>query len=115
MTAPTRSRSVNAVPYDEGPGEWRIAAACRGTDPDRFSPDLKADRVTGDVDLRPLAATAWEFCHRCPVIQRCHDFAEQVPGTVGIWGGALRQLKSPGSPRTVRLPLVPTAPSCEAP
>lgn len=47
---------------------WRLVAACRGMDPDRFAP-----WGIEDVDLEALAT-----CQGCPVAEQCAAWAEHT-------------------------------------
>ena len=62
---------------DLDPDGWRLAAACRGHDPDLWHPE-KGDTVT--------AAKALAICARCPVIEPCRAHAVEHRER-GIWGG----------------------------
>ena len=88
--------------------DWVVHAACRGADPELFFPQAKPGRDGSEV--RRASFVAQTYCQPCPVLAACHQLAEEVPGTVGIWGGSWRRLKSAGSTQTVRRPLVSAAP-----
>jgi WhiB family redox-sensing transcriptional regulator len=55
---------------------WRDAAACAGTDPERF---FSADPVE--------TAEALRLCATCPVQAACRTHAESTPEYAGVWGG----------------------------
>ena len=64
---------------------WRDSAACLGADNGLFFPDRGAS-------IKP----ALYFCHRCPVVQQCGEYASSlvkhrgalvVAGKAGVWSG----------------------------
>ncbi|MBG7704660.1 WhiB family transcriptional regulator [Streptomyces sp. MC1] len=61
--------------------DWRHYAVCRGEDPDLFFPIGD----TGPVLLQVREAKA--VCARCPVIERCLQWALESGQDFGVWGG----------------------------
>lgn len=63
---------------------WMDQAACRGiADPEAFFP---GDGQRGRPN-HPAIDTAKAVCHRCPVRERCVDYAIAAGANYGIWGG----------------------------
>ncbi|MEU6370076.1 WhiB family transcriptional regulator [Streptomyces sp. NPDC046931] len=60
---------------------WRDHAACRQEDPDLFFPI----GTTGPGLMQTQQAKA--VCRRCPVQERCLQWALDTEQTVGVWGG----------------------------
>lgn len=60
---------------------WRDHAACRGQDPDLFFPI----GTTGPAPAQLEQARA--VCRRCPVQERCLEWALETDQTIGVWGG----------------------------
>jgi WhiB family redox-sensing transcriptional regulator len=60
---------------------WRDHAACRGQDPDLFFPI----GTTGPALAQLEQARA--VCRRCPVQERCLEWALETDQTIGVWGG----------------------------
>ncbi|MGW3100261.1 WhiB family transcriptional regulator [Streptomyces sp. NPDC001102] len=60
---------------------WRERAACRDVDPDLFFPIGTAGLTLVQVD------EAKAVCGRCPVRERCLQWALDVGPVEGIWGG----------------------------
>lgn len=60
---------------------WRERAACRDVDPDLFFPIGTAGLTLAQVD------EAKAVCGRCPVRERCLQWALAVGPVEGIWGG----------------------------
>lgn len=59
------------------PGDWKLAAACRGIDTDLFFPRRGQDQT--DVKV---------ICETCPVRVECRDYSLGVGALLqGIWGG----------------------------
>lgn len=58
------------------PGDWALAAACRGADPDIFF-----------VEVGGSIARAKAICAGCPVIEPCRDHAVRWNEPAGVWGG----------------------------
>ncbi|MFG3497683.1 WhiB family transcriptional regulator [Streptomyces sp. NPDC047928] len=61
--------------------DWRQAAACRDEDPDLFFPV-----GTGGPALMQ-AEEAKRVCARCPVRERCLEWALGTGQDFGVWGG----------------------------
>lgn len=61
--------------------DWRHNAVCRGEDPDMFFPIGD----TGPALLQVREAKA--VCARCPVIERCLQWALESGQDFGVWGG----------------------------
>lgn len=55
---------------------WRNDAACAGSDPELFFPDVRA-----------AAAEARKVCENCPVQAECLAFAKANFIRHGVWGG----------------------------
>lgn len=65
------------------PPAWMADAACAGVDTETFYPDFK------DPDA---IRAAKRYCHACPVIERCLQYALAEPvDRAGIWGGMTPQ------------------------
>ncbi|MDQ0605343.1 WhiB family redox-sensing transcriptional regulator [Streptomyces canus] len=60
---------------------WREKAACRDVDPDLFFPIGTAGLTLVQID------EAKAVCARCPVRERCLQWALDVGQVEGIWGG----------------------------
>ncbi|MFF0337927.1 WhiB family transcriptional regulator [Streptomyces fimicarius] len=60
---------------------WRTRAACRVEDPDLFFPI----GTTGPAVAQAEEAKA--VCRRCPVMERCLDWALESGQDYGVWGG----------------------------
>ncbi|MER7638269.1 WhiB family transcriptional regulator [Streptomyces sp. NPDC126522] len=60
---------------------WRESAACRDVDPDLFFPI-----GTGGPTLVQIGE-AKAVCARCPVRERCLEWALDVGQVEGVWGG----------------------------
>ncbi|GGS31405.1 transcriptional regulator WhiB [Streptomyces humidus] len=60
---------------------WRERAACRDVDPDLFFPIGTAGLTLVQID------EAKAVCARCPVRERCLQWALDVGQVEGIWGG----------------------------
>lgn len=60
--------------------DWRDRAACVGENPELFFPIASGPRAAGQI------AEAKAVCARCPVIERCLQFAA-ANGYEGVWGG----------------------------
>ncbi|MGW2710660.1 WhiB family transcriptional regulator [Streptomyces sp. NPDC001356] len=61
--------------------DWRHNAVCRSEDPDLFFPIGD----TGPALLQIREAKA--VCVRCPVIERCLQWALESGQDFGVWGG----------------------------
>ena len=66
------------LPMNQGLGEWRSKAACKGIDTALFYPE-QAGRY-GPQEMQAVA-----ICARCPVRQECADAGHSEHH--GIWGG----------------------------
>ncbi|MFJ3164227.1 WhiB family transcriptional regulator [Streptomyces kanasensis] len=62
--------------------DWRHGAACRDEDPDLFFPI----GTTGLAFLQLEEARS--VCRRCPVSDRCLQWALDTRQEHGVWGGA---------------------------
>jgi WhiB family redox-sensing transcriptional regulator len=60
---------------------WRDRSACREEDPDLFFPIGN----TGPALLQIEEAKA--VCRRCPVMERCLQWALESSQEYGVWGG----------------------------
>jgi WhiB family redox-sensing transcriptional regulator len=56
--------------------EWKMAAACRGLDPNMFFPTAESD-----------AEMAIRVCAKCVVKSECLEYALVTNEQYGIWGG----------------------------
>ncbi|MFI2318404.1 hypothetical protein AMK17_37825 [Streptomyces sp. CB00072] len=70
--APSSNQPVNT--------NWRIAAVCRGEDPDLFFPI----GTTGPAIAQAEEAKA--VCRTCPVMERCLQWALESGQDHGVWG-----------------------------
>jgi WhiB family redox-sensing transcriptional regulator len=61
--------------------DWAARAACRQGDPELFFPVSAAGPALGQQ------ARAKAVCARCPVQQRCLDYALETGQDFGVWGG----------------------------
>lgn len=65
--------------HPEQTGEsWRVWAACRGIDTQRFYPSAEA---TEQIE------SAREICETCPVRSSCLKHALEAREPYGVWGG----------------------------
>lgn len=62
-------------------GDWRLSGACAGEDPELHFPV----GTTGPAVLQTALAKA--VCQRCPVRERCLEWALETREPNGIWGG----------------------------
>ncbi|MEU0373156.1 WhiB family transcriptional regulator [Streptomyces sp. NPDC006283] len=60
---------------------WRNDAACRDEDPELFFPI----GTTGPALMQAKEAKA--VCRRCPVAEKCLEWAMEVGQDSGVWGG----------------------------
>ncbi|RSN59616.1 hypothetical protein DMH12_10185 [Streptomyces sp. WAC 04229] len=61
--------------------DWRAHSACRTEDPDLFFP-------VGNTGLALLQIQeAKAVCRRCPVMERCLQWALESGQEHGVWGG----------------------------
>jgi WhiB family redox-sensing transcriptional regulator len=84
--------------------QWRDDAACRNVNPELFFSD--AENGSALRRMRPIAV---ENCARCPVIERCAEYADDRRER-GLWAGTYRSYRT--GPYT-RTPLFPGAPMFE--
>ncbi|MEU5211740.1 WhiB family transcriptional regulator [Streptomyces sp. NPDC020742] len=61
--------------------DWRNEAACRAEDPELFFPV----GTNGPALLQ--AQQAKSVCQRCPVTERCLEWALEHGQDAGVWGG----------------------------
>jgi WhiB family transcriptional regulator, redox-sensing transcriptional regulator len=73
------------------PMEWLREAACVDEDPDLFFPVSTTGSGADQVDR------AKNVCRRCPVADRCLDWALRTGQGTGVWGGM-----EPSERRSVR-------------
>ncbi|WP_306187520.1 MULTISPECIES: WhiB family transcriptional regulator [unclassified Streptomyces] len=59
---------------------WRDHAACRGQDPDLFFPIGTTGPALAQIEQ------AKAMCRRCPVQERCLEWALNTDQTIGVWG-----------------------------
>ncbi|WP_053851826.1 WhiB family transcriptional regulator [Streptomyces sp. NRRL B-24085] len=75
---------------------WRERAACRDVDPDLFFPIGTAGLTLVQVD------EAKAVCARCPVRERCLQWALAAGQVEGIWGGTTESERRATRRRSVR-------------
>lgn len=80
--------------------DWRTIAMCRDTDPDLFFPIGSGD---GGLTLEQTQE-AKAVCRRCPVRQRCLEWALDTDLVEGIWGGTTEQERRAMRRRAMRPP-----------
>ncbi|WP_240496438.1 WhiB family transcriptional regulator [Streptomyces torulosus] len=73
--------SAAHLPATEAGVDWRHNAVCREEDPELFFPIGN----TGPALLQIEEAKA--VCRRCPVIERCLQWALESGEESGVWGG----------------------------
>jgi WhiB family redox-sensing transcriptional regulator len=61
--------------------DWRHSAVCKDEDPELFFPIGN----TGPALLQIEEAKA--VCRRCPVIEKCLQWAFEIGQDSGVWGG----------------------------
>ncbi|MFF8867833.1 WhiB family transcriptional regulator [Streptomyces sp. NPDC015139] len=61
--------------------DWRVSSACKDEDPELFFPIGN----TGPALLQIEEAKA--VCRRCPVMERCLQWALESGQEHGVWGG----------------------------
>jgi WhiB family redox-sensing transcriptional regulator len=66
--------------------EWKLAASCRGEDPDLWFPRSDGQRSRGRA-VQAAAMTAKAICGQCPVRPECLAYALACDIRYGIWGG----------------------------
>ncbi|MEV7166466.1 WhiB family transcriptional regulator [Streptomyces microflavus] len=71
--APTADLPVNS--------NWRAHSACRDEDPDLFFP------IGTSGPALAQAEEAKAVCRRCPVMERCLQWALESGQDHGVWGG----------------------------
>jgi WhiB family redox-sensing transcriptional regulator len=62
-------------------GNWRNAAACLINDPELFFP------LDNSGPARLQAEQAKAVCRRCPVTDKCLEWALESKEGFGVWGG----------------------------
>ena len=78
MTTSTRLPTMDATHADN----WRTAAACQNVeDPEIFFPIGHTPQAIAQE------AEAKKVCYRCPVIDRCLQWALETGQETGVWGG----------------------------
>ena len=84
MASAKISRPAGGRQLDVEAMAWNERAACRepGTDPELFFPIGEAG-----LEARQQVAAAKAVCARCPVTERCRDWAVRTGQSHGIWGG----------------------------
>jgi WhiB family redox-sensing transcriptional regulator len=75
------SHYSGSVPELERAADWRDFAACRQESPNLFFPDGS----TGPWLL--IIEQAKAVCRRCPVVDRCLQWALETGQEAGVWGG----------------------------
>ena len=61
--------------------DWRDLARCRDEDPKLFFPISTSGPALAQVER------ARAVCRRCPVMDRCLEWALSTGQSAGIWGG----------------------------
>jgi WhiB family transcriptional regulator, redox-sensing transcriptional regulator len=89
IVGPASNSPFHPPRYPVEPEEWMDQAECVGADPDLFFPERGED-----------SRTAKEICYRCPVRQKCLEYAMKHGEKYGIWGG-----KSERERRQIRMQL----------
>lgn len=88
------------------PGDgWEQKAACRGADPDLFSPLMDGERTRHGYPERARLAVA--YCVRCPVLAECRAAAESRKDQ-GVWASQWRAAPD-AARRVVDVPPSPAA------
>jgi len=82
MTTATRLPTTPATPLE---GDWRVYASCATADPELFFP------IGEGAAAQAQAEDAKRVCARCPVRERCLDWALDTGQTTGVWGGLAEQ------------------------
>lgn len=68
---------LGTIPDSKSSSEaWMLEGICRNIDPDLWFPDA------GGSTRAPIS-----MCQRCPVKQRCLDYAMDNEIEYGVWGG----------------------------
>ncbi|MDH6612525.1 WhiB family redox-sensing transcriptional regulator [Streptomyces sp. SAI-208] len=75
---------------------WRERAACRDVDPDLFFPIGTAGLTLVQID------EAKAVCARCPVRERCLQWALAVGQVEGVWGGTTESERRAARRRSAR-------------
>ncbi|WP_308014158.1 WhiB family transcriptional regulator [Streptantibioticus parmotrematis] len=73
--------STHAPSTAARPRDWRDSAGCRDEDPELFFPIGNAGPALLQID------EAKAVCRRCPVMERCLQWALDTGETSGVWGG----------------------------
>ena len=77
---------------------WQQGAACAGTRPEQFFPDIAAGQNAAAL----VAPIAERFCAACPVQAACDRYAEATK-SVGLWAGVWRRYRGSSYTRTTML------------
>jgi len=72
---------ANHSMVDDGTPDWRVAAACRDTDPDLFFPVGTTGPAIEQI------ASAKQVCNACEAKDVCLEFALTTNQDSGVWGG----------------------------
>ncbi|MEU1621071.1 WhiB family transcriptional regulator [Streptomyces sp. NPDC008238] len=75
---------------------WREAAACSEEDPELFFP------ISGSGLGMVQIGEAKAVCHRCPVRERCLEWALGAGPMEGVWGGTTEAERRAMQRRTQR-------------
>lgn len=81
MSITTRRLTTNAALIPADTGDWRDNAECRRHDPDLWFPVGHSAGWTAQI------REAKKICGRCPVADRCLEWAVETGQPNGIWGG----------------------------
>jgi WhiB family redox-sensing transcriptional regulator len=78
MTTTTRRARTNAAPTSR---DWKDLGPCRNEDPELFFPIGSSPQALAQEE------EAKRVCWRCPVMQRCGQWAVETRQDAGVWGG----------------------------
>lgn len=76
--SPTTSRATTPAAQ---PDDWRTNAPCRSEDPELFFPIGTSGPALVQIEQ------AKAVCRRCPVMERCLQWALETRQDFGVWGG----------------------------
>jgi WhiB family redox-sensing transcriptional regulator len=81
--------------------DWRLQAACRQGDPERFFP------VSASGPSLDQVTQAKAICAGCPVRRQCLAFALDTRQDHGVWGGTSEEERRPRGKGNVYQDLMP--------
>lgn len=74
-----------------GMPEWMSKAQCATLPPEHldhpYGDDLDEDEAQGDWQAAKFIR---DYCHACPVLEQCTQYATDNKITSGVWGGYKR-------------------------